>query len=170
MLIFNIFSIKYAIFLYFIFFYFFLLILFISYIFLLNLISIRYISELKYSSMPISEYFIITTLLSFSGLPPFFFFFVKYFLISNIIINGIAINSVFAILLLFLSWFIYFSSIRYIVLAKDSNNQLFCSYSKPYSTFLSIFLFLGFIFLFLGFMFLYDAFIFIYYLFVFICY
>lgn len=160
------FIIKYSIFLTYLFSYFYLLLLLISYLFFFNLLSIKFMSELKYLNTHIYEYFIVFTLISFSGLPPFFFFFIKYLLISNIFINNYLIMSIFCLILLFLSWFMYFSSIKYIILMKDDRIFFNYLYFKKYSSFLSIFLFFGFFFLFFGFFFLYDIYLFIIYLFV----
>ena len=165
MLLFNSLSIKYAIFFFFIFFYFFIIILFISYIFFFNLLQIKYVSELKCSSISIYEYTIISIILAFSGLPPFFFFFVKYCLISNVIVNGFFINSFFCIFLIFLSWFMYFTAVRYIILTKSNKFVMGYRHNNSYSSFISLFLFFGFFFLFIGFLFIYDFLLYFYYMF-----
>ena len=165
MLFFNVINIKYSVFFFFLFFYFFIIILLISYLFFFSLLQIKYVSELKCSNILIYEYIIISIILSFSGLPPFFFFFVKYCLISNILINGFFINSFFCVFLIFLSWFIYFTAVRYIVLTKNNKFIMGYKHSSNYSSFLGLFLFFGFFFLFTGFFFIYDFLLYFYYIF-----
>ena len=159
MLFINLSIIKLSIFYTFLFSYFLILLVLITYILTFNLISIKYVSELKTSTFSHLEYTSIFILLSFSGIPPFFFFFVKYALISNIIINGFFHNFLLSILLIFLAWFLYFTAVKHISISRDNRLCTSHLFRSNTSSYLLLLLFASNLFLLIGFFCIYDIFI-----------
>lgn len=81
--------------------------------FFFNIFNLKYLSELSFfSNYSFTSFFIGCAMLALTGLPPFFFFFVKLAMLSCLFITYPLYTFIFFLILIFLGWFIYLCGVK----------------------------------------------------------
>jgi NADH:ubiquinone oxidoreductase subunit 2 (subunit N) len=140
--------------------YYMLLLLLVVFFFSLNIKKMRFLTELSfYSNCSFLHLVLVLACISLAGLPPLFFFFVKFSLVAVVILQNSWYLSVSMLVLIFLGWFLYLTVVKLISNQSwsFSASQLFGM--RHLNTGLALAAVLGLWLLVFGFFFLNDVFL-----------